>query len=54
MEMQRTIGFFNKKESILSRLRAEACDSRWFVFLFVSGTAVAPTESCELSRFEIP
>ena len=43
-----------QEENILFRLRAEACDSRWLVFVFVSGTVVAPIESCELSRFEIP
>ena len=37
--------FFQQEENILFRLRAEACDSRWFVFVFVSGTVVAPIES---------
>ena len=46
--------FFQQEENILFRLRAEACDSRWLVFVFVSGTVVALIESCELSRFEIP
>src|SRR5207253_835353 len=45
---------FQNKENNLFRLRAETCDSRWLVFVFVSGTVVAPIESCELSRFEIP
>ena len=34
-----------------------ACADRGFAMVrvpVVSGTAVAPTESCELSRFEIP
>jgi hypothetical protein len=39
------IGFFNNEEDILFRLRAEACDSRWLVFVFESGTVVAPIES---------
>ena len=37
--------FFQQEENILFRLRAEACDSRWLVFVFVSGTVVAPIES---------
>ena len=45
--------FFKKTKKYLFRLRAETCDSRWLVFVFVSGTVVAPIESCELSRFEI-
>jgi hypothetical protein len=43
-----------REEKNVWRLRAEVSDLRWLVFVFVSGTAVAPTESCELSRFEIP
>ena len=46
--------FVQKEDKNLCRLRAEVCDSRWLVFVVVNGTAVAPTESCELSRFEIP
>jgi hypothetical protein len=45
MEMQWAIGLFNEEESILFRLLAEACDSRWLAFVFVSGTVVAPIES---------
>ena len=36
---------FQQEESDLFRLRAEAGDSRWSVFVFVSGTVVAPVES---------
>ena len=36
---------FQQEENILFRLRAEACDLRWLVFVFVSGTVVAPIES---------
>jgi hypothetical protein len=45
MEMLWAIGIFHKKKTILFRLRAEACDSRWLVFVFASGTVVAPIES---------
>jgi hypothetical protein len=48
------IAFFKKKKANLFRLRAEVCDLHSLAFVVVSGTAVAPTESCELSRFEIP
>jgi hypothetical protein len=37
--------FVHQEETILFQLRAEACDSRWFMFIFVSGPAVAPIES---------
>jgi hypothetical protein len=37
--------FFQQEENILFRLRAEGRDSRWLVFVFVSGTVVAPIES---------
>jgi hypothetical protein len=37
--------FSQQEENILFRLRAKACDSRWLVFVFVSGTVVAPIES---------
>jgi hypothetical protein len=53
MEMQPGHRLFQEEENILLRLRAEACDSRWLEFVFVSGTVVAPIESCELQRFEI-
>ena len=46
--------FFQQEESELFRLRAEACDLHSLAFVVVSGPVVAPTESCELSRFEIP
>ena len=36
---------FQQEEDILFRLRAEACDSHWLVFVFVSGTVVAPIKS---------
>ena len=36
------MGFFKKKKANLLRLRGEACDLRWLVFVFVSGTVVAP------------
>jgi len=36
---------FHQEKSDLFRLRAEAGDSRWLVFVFVSGTVVAPVES---------
>jgi hypothetical protein len=36
---------FQQEETILFRLRAEACDSCWLVFVFVSGTVVAAIES---------
>ena len=45
---------FQQEENNLFRLRAEACDSRWLLVVVVSGTVVAPIESCELPRFEIP
>ena len=35
---------FQQEENILFRLRAEAYDSRWLVFVFVSGTVSAPIE----------
>jgi hypothetical protein len=35
---------FQQEKSLLFRLRAEACDSRWLGFVFVSGTVVAPTK----------
>src|SRR6266853_1523008 len=44
--------FFQNEDNNLFRLRAEACDLHSLAFIVVSGTAVAPTESCELSRFE--
>src|SRR6266576_3359655 len=44
---------FQQEGNILFRLRAEACDLHSLAFVVVSGTAVAPTESCKLSRFEI-
>jgi hypothetical protein len=43
IDLQLAIGFFDKKESNLFRLRA-ACDLRWLVFVVASGTAVALTE----------
>jgi len=46
--------FFQKEESELFRLRAEACNLHSLAFIVVSGPVVAPIESCELSRFEIP
>lgn len=45
MEMRSAIGFSNKKKANLFRLRAEASELRWLVFVFVSGTLVAPIES---------
>ena len=45
MEMQRAIGFLKKKKTICSDCEQETCDSRWLVFVFVSGTVVAPIES---------
>ena len=44
---------FHQEKNDLFRLRAEAGDSRWLVFVFVSGTVVAPIEARELERFEI-
>jgi hypothetical protein len=44
---------FQQEGDILFRLRAEDCDSHWLVFIFMSGTVVAPIESRELQRFEI-
>ena len=44
---------FQQEEDILFRLRAEACDPHWLVFVFMSGTVVAPIEARELQRFEI-
>jgi hypothetical protein len=41
MEVQWAIDF-STKENILFRLRADARDSRWLVFVFESGTVVAP------------
>ena len=52
--MNKAIAFFKKMKANLFRLRAEVCDLHSLAFVVVSGTAVAPTESCELSRFEIP
>jgi hypothetical protein len=52
MEMQWAF-VFQQKGHILLQLRAEACDSHWLVFVFVSGTVVAPIEARELQRFEI-
>jgi len=40
----RGMAAFLKEENNLFRLRAEACDSRWLVFV-VSGTVVAPIDS---------
>jgi hypothetical protein len=37
--------YFQQEKPILFRSRAEACASRWLVFVFVSGTVVAPIES---------
>ncbi len=39
------MGFFKKKRANLFRLRGEACDLRWLVFVLVSGTVVAPIEA---------
>jgi hypothetical protein len=48
------IALFKKKKANLFRLRAEVCDLHSLAFVVVSGTAVAPAESCEVSCFEIP
>jgi len=45
MEMEWAIGFFNKKKTFCSDCEQKACDSGWLVFVFVSGTVVAPIES---------
>jgi hypothetical protein len=37
--------FVQQEENSLFQLRAETCDSRWLVFVFVSGPVVAPSES---------
>jgi len=44
--------FFGKKQQFLP-IASKRLRSRWLGFVFVSGTVVAPTESCELSCFEI-
>jgi hypothetical protein len=53
-EITGAIAFFKKKKENVFGLRAEVCDLHSLAFVVVSGTAVAPTESCELSHFEIP
>jgi hypothetical protein len=44
IELNGPISLF-KKHTDLVRLRAQACDLRPLAFVFVSGTALAPTES---------
>jgi hypothetical protein len=44
LNIPRGMAAFLKEENNLFRLRAEACDSRWLVFV-VSGTVVAPIDS---------